>query len=139
MAGRDRFHRHFEAIAVSNRGLAGMNYPYVSSYPYSYPSYYDYGHSGPGEQFLEMPLDYPDSPSASGSYSGRSFYPGQGADSPDSLRQVQSTLEREGYYSGPVDGVLGPQTREAIENYQRDHRLTVTGKVTSAMLNRMGF
>src|SRR6266487_151094 len=35
------------------------------------------------------------------------------------IANVQSALQQQGYYQGEVDGLLGPQTRAAITDYQR--------------------
>lgn len=51
---------------------------------------------------------------------------------------VQRALRRNGYYSGPVDGEIGPMTRSAIRAYQRDHDLRETGTITTALLERLG-
>jgi peptidoglycan hydrolase-like protein with peptidoglycan-binding domain len=50
---------------------------------------------------------------------------------------VQQALTAKGYRPGPVDGVLGPRTREAIRRYQRDYGLPVTGQVSLALLNHL--
>src|SRR5882724_8681542 len=50
---------------------------------------------------------------------------------------VQSDLAREGYYRGVIDGVYGPQTRVAITRYQSNHRLQVTGSLTTATLRSL--
>jgi peptidoglycan hydrolase-like protein with peptidoglycan-binding domain len=42
---------------------------------------------------------------------------------------AQQRLKDRGYYDGPVDGVMGPATEAALRTFQRDRRLTVTGKV----------
>ena len=44
---------------------------------------------------------------------------------------AQQRLKDRGYYSGPVDGVIGPNTEAALRTYQRDQRLTVTGRLDS--------
>ena len=46
------------------------------------------------------------------------------------VSRVQAGLAKLGYHSGPVDGILGSQTRTAIEDYQRDHALLVDGRPT---------
>lgn len=51
---------------------------------------------------------------------------------------VQSQLQREGYYDGPTDGVLGPMTREAIAAFQEDHGLAVTSAVDEPTLETLG-
>jgi Putative peptidoglycan binding domain len=47
--------------------------------------------------------------------------------SDNEIRSVQSALRRLGIYSGQVDGILGPDTRRAIEDYQVKNKLPVTG------------
>jgi hypothetical protein len=51
---------------------------------------------------------------------------------------VQTVLAKQGYYQGPIDGAIGPAASRAIRNYQRDHRLTPTGTINSALLSSMG-
>jgi hypothetical protein len=51
---------------------------------------------------------------------------------------VQSQLQREGYYDGPIDGVIGPMTRQAIAAFQDDHGLAVTAAVDEPTLATLG-
>lgn len=51
---------------------------------------------------------------------------------------VQVRLTRQGYDPGPADGVIGGQTRQAIADFQNDHRLPVTGQIDSPLLQTMG-
>lgn len=44
-------------------------------------------------------------------------------------KQVQTALKNAGYYKGEIDGKIGPKSKEAILNFQRDNRLAVDGKV----------
>lgn len=56
-----------------------------------------------------------------------------------SNRQIQVALKTAGFYQGPVDGKIGPQTREAVRAFQRSRGLTPDGKVgikTAAALAR---
>src|SRR5438477_163012 len=39
------------------------------------------------------------------------------------VANVQSAVQEQGYYTGEVDGLLGPLTRAAIARYQQDHGL----------------
>ena len=48
--------------------------------------------------------------------------------SDNEIRSVQAALRRLGIYSGQVDGILGPDTHQAIEDYQGKNRLPVTGQ-----------
>lgn len=40
---------------------------------------------------------------------------------------IQKALKSAGYYQGSVDGKVGPDTREAIRNFQRDNNLAADG------------
>lgn len=51
---------------------------------------------------------------------------------------VQARLAREGYDPGPIDGVIGPQTRDAIAAFQSDHGLPVTGRIDHSLVNALG-
>jgi hypothetical protein len=44
------------------------------------------------------------------------------------VRSVQRALKIRGIYSGQVDGILGPDTRQAIETYQSRNGRPVTGQ-----------
>jgi len=48
--------------------------------------------------------------------------------SDNQIRSVQAALRRLGIYSGQADGILGPDTRRAIEDYQVKNKLPVTGQ-----------
>jgi hypothetical protein len=52
--------------------------------------------------------------------------------------QVQARLAREGYDPGPIDGIIGPQTRDAIAAFQSDHGLPVTGRIENSLVNALG-
>ena len=55
-----------------------------------------------------------------------------------STREVQEALKNAGFYQGPLDGKMGPLTREAIQEFQRVHGLNddgVAGKQTWAKLS----
>ena len=51
---------------------------------------------------------------------------------------VQRALDREGYDPGPIDGVLGGQTRAAIAAFQSDNGLAATGRIDIALLDELG-
>lgn len=57
----------------------------------------------------------------------------------DQVFVLQHGLQELGYYSGAVDGLLGPQTRKAIESFQREFDLEVTGEVTPDLIYMVGF
>jgi len=48
--------------------------------------------------------------------------------SDNEIRSVQAALRRMGTYSGQVDGILGPDTQRAIEEYQVRNKRPVTGQ-----------
>jgi hypothetical protein len=54
------------------------------------------------------------------------------------VANVQSTLQAQGYYHGAVDGTLGPVTRAALSNYQRDHSLYMTSAIDEPTLASLG-
>jgi hypothetical protein len=51
---------------------------------------------------------------------------------------VQEQLHRDGYYDGPIDGILGPMTREAIAAFQADNGLSVTSVIDEPTLATLG-
>lgn len=54
------------------------------------------------------------------------------------VANVQSALQEQGYYQGEVDGVLGPQTRAALAEYQSAQGLEPTGLVDEPTLETLG-
>jgi hypothetical protein len=50
---------------------------------------------------------------------------------------VQTELARRGYYNGPIDGVLGVGSREAIRSFQRAENLPVTGLIDPLLLKAL--
>ncbi len=57
----------------------------------------------------------------------------------DTVRKVQEALNAAGYDCGTPDGVAGSGTTAAIEKYQTDKSLTVTGTITDELLGALGF
>lgn len=55
-----------------------------------------------------------------------------------SISRVQSALKQAGHYNGRVDGIAGPQTEQAIRDYQKANGLPVNGILTADTLNHMG-
>ena len=54
------------------------------------------------------------------------------------IANVQSALQQQGYYQGEVDGLLGPQTRGAIADYQRANGLQETAAIDQPTLESLG-
>ena len=58
--------------------------------------------------------------------------------SDNEIRSVQGALRRLGIYSGQVDGILGPDTRRAIEDYQLRNKRPVTGQPDQSLNALLG-
>jgi hypothetical protein len=54
------------------------------------------------------------------------------------IANVQAALQQQGYYRGAVDGLIGPLTRGAIADYQRDHGLYTTSTIDQPTLRSLG-
>ncbi|MDD5198896.1 MAG: peptidoglycan-binding domain-containing protein [Terrimicrobiaceae bacterium] len=54
------------------------------------------------------------------------------------LVRIQAQLARLGYYRGEVDGAFGPLTSSAIQRYQADYGLPVTGRLDRRTLVTLG-
>jgi localization factor PodJL len=55
----------------------------------------------------------------------------------DLIAAVQRELNRLGYRSGLADGIAGSRTRRAIEQFQRDAGLEITGTATESLLDHL--
>jgi Putative peptidoglycan binding domain len=101
---------------------------FVTVYSQPFPFFFDAGYWYPAWGY------YPDS-----------YYPYDGPiygynDLPpdEVITNVQTQLYYEGYYDGPIDGILGPDTRAAIANYQADHGLAVTAAIDEPTVESLG-
>ena len=62
-----------------------------------------------------------------------------GAPAPDAtVEATQERLAQLGYYNGPVDGIFGPTTRDAVAKYQIANQLNVTGSLSPDTLQSLG-
>ncbi|MGH1403693.1 MAG: peptidoglycan-binding protein [Alphaproteobacteria bacterium] len=52
----------------------------------------------------------------------------------NTIARIQEELMRRGLYPGPVDGMTGPMTRNAIENFQSAAGLSITGEASEELL-----
>lgn len=50
---------------------------------------------------------------------------------------VQKVLAELGYAPGRIDGRLGSQTRAAIERFERDHKMKVSGQISAAFMRKL--
>ena len=72
---------------------------------------------------------------ARAAYESQYYGPGPG---PGGLvYNIQLSLTRLGYNPGPVDGIYGRQTADAISQFQHANRLPVTGQPSPQLLNYM--
>lgn len=55
----------------------------------------------------------------------------------DVTAEIQRALMERGLYPGPVDGVNGPNTANAIRDFQRSANLTVNGQPSRALLSEL--
>jgi peptidoglycan hydrolase-like protein with peptidoglycan-binding domain len=72
------------------------------------------------------------------SMSGTSQWGGsQHMSSRDEIIAAQEKLQQENLYHGKIDGLLGPETRQALRDYQRQHGLRVTENLDQATKNSL--
>jgi peptidoglycan hydrolase-like protein with peptidoglycan-binding domain len=62
---------------------------------------------------------------------------GQHEANEQTVRQVQQHLQQRGLYNGAIDGIYGPETRQAVENFQQQHGLPQTATLDDATLNQL--
>jgi membrane-bound lytic murein transglycosylase B len=55
----------------------------------------------------------------------------------DETEELQQRLTALGYPTEGVDGIVGPNTRSAIRNFQRDKGLVPDGYISAALLARV--
>jgi peptidoglycan hydrolase-like protein with peptidoglycan-binding domain len=54
------------------------------------------------------------------------------------MRQVQEQLQATGFNPGTIDGMLGPQTRKALQWFQNTKGLVPTGEPDEKTLDTLG-
>jgi hypothetical protein len=54
------------------------------------------------------------------------------------VADCQATLQEQGYYRGEVDGLMGPLTRQALSDFQRDNGLVTTAAIDQPTLATLG-
>lgn len=101
-------------------------YPYYAYDPFYYGFGFGYGYGYPYYGTSAYYNGYP------GAYSAN--VPAQGS----VAVAVQQELAREGFYRGPIDGVIGSGTRAAIRSYERANRLPIGGRIDGRLLDAMG-
>jgi len=71
-------------------------------------------------------------------YDGPIYSSSPQEDPAQTVANVQSALQEQGYYQGDIDGVLGPQTRAALAEFQSAQGLEPTGAVDEPTLETLG-
>jgi hypothetical protein len=125
-------------------GYAYPNYSYSSAWPYSTlgygtSSYYPYSYYGgyPYSGYNNYYSYYGGSPY--GGYNNNySYYTPSYSYNGSTVAAVQQRLGRLGYYRGAVDGVMGPQTRNAIAAFESRNGMGVDGTISRSLLNSLG-
>jgi peptidoglycan hydrolase-like protein with peptidoglycan-binding domain len=56
----------------------------------------------------------------------------------DQVRSAQQALQSHGVNPGPIDGVMGPRTEQAVRDYQRRQNLPETGRLDPPTLEKLG-
>lgn len=53
------------------------------------------------------------------------------------IKQAQTELKQQGLYRGKIDGIMGPQTKSAISQYQKREGLPQTASLDQQTLSRL--
>lgn len=56
----------------------------------------------------------------------------------ENVKGIQESLAAHGHIVGPIDGLLGPQTRAALREFQANNNLTVTGSINQETIDKLG-
>jgi peptidoglycan hydrolase-like protein with peptidoglycan-binding domain len=56
----------------------------------------------------------------------------------EGVRKVQQALQKKGINPGPIDGVYGPMTKEAVRSFQDRYGIKATGDVNNQTLFALG-
>jgi peptidoglycan hydrolase-like protein with peptidoglycan-binding domain len=56
----------------------------------------------------------------------------------EGIRKIQAALQKRGVDPGPVDGIFGPLTKEAIRTFQGRYGMKPTGEVDNQTLFALG-
>ncbi|MBE6788010.1 MAG: spore cortex-lytic enzyme [Ruminococcaceae bacterium] len=56
----------------------------------------------------------------------------------EEVKKIQTALRDKGYFTSQIDGIFGTKTKRAVENFQKDHGLTVDGIAGKNTLKALG-
>lgn len=141
----DRRHAHFfhnRFFVFDNGFWCGLD---AGFFPWDYLPYYA-GDYYPYDYYTDIQPDYNTAPASAYPYG---YYTGvqpdyntaadNGAPVADpTVEAIQERLAQLGDYNGPVDGIFGPTTRDAVAKYQIDNQLDVTGSLSPDTLQSLG-
>jgi hypothetical protein len=101
-----------------------------------------YGGGGPYWGWYGGPYSYDDPDYGYYDYNDGDYSDAQTASSEVALSEqtivaVQNELAKLGYYHGPADGLIGPQTERAIRWFQSVDKLSVTGRIDDPTLKAL--
>ena len=68
----------------------------------------------------------------------RSSSAAHGKWSREDVKSVQEALKGKGHNPGPIDGVMGPQTQQALKEFQRAQNIQQTGQLDSSTASALG-
>jgi peptidoglycan hydrolase-like protein with peptidoglycan-binding domain len=57
---------------------------------------------------------------------------------PERYKEIQQALADHGHYTGPVNGIWGPDSVEALKRFQQDQNLSPDGKIGALSLIALG-
>jgi peptidoglycan hydrolase-like protein with peptidoglycan-binding domain len=57
--------------------------------------------------------------------------------SSDQVKQIQQALQDKGVSPGPVDGVVGPKTKQALRQFQQDQGIAGSGQINEQTLQAL--
>jgi peptidoglycan hydrolase-like protein with peptidoglycan-binding domain len=56
----------------------------------------------------------------------------------EGVRAVQQALQKKGIDPGPIDGILGPQTEQAVRKFQDAYGINASGRIDNQTLYALG-
>jgi hypothetical protein len=120
---RNRFHRQHH-----DRSWWRSHYSHISLFAGGY-YYWDDGYWFPAYGYDPAYSTYAyDEPI----YGYSNLAPGQ------VISNVQAALREQGYYNDNIDGLIGPNTRAALRNFQRNNNLPITAAIDGPTLQALG-
>jgi peptidoglycan hydrolase-like protein with peptidoglycan-binding domain len=125
------------ALAQTTTTQTPSIYPSTPPQTTTQPAPSDYGTARPGAaqtQATPTPPSAAPSPAAAPAASAAAGLPNNAN---EQVRQAQQRLQAAGFYNGPVDGVMDPDTRAAIARFQQQNGLQRTESLDEPTLARL--